>query len=82
MSNMSYCRFHNTSLDFDDCAEVVMDLLSGDEEEALSGNELSHAVDLLMRARDTVQEIADVVGKSPDELTDDDISCVMSGGLS
>lgn len=34
MSNMSYCRFHNTASDFDDCVEHFGDVLSDDEREA------------------------------------------------
>jgi hypothetical protein len=34
MSNMSYCRFQNTSTDFDDCVEYIHDNLSDDENRA------------------------------------------------
>ena len=32
MSNMSYCRFHNTVEDLEDCLEYILDDLSESEE--------------------------------------------------
>ena len=44
MSNMSYCRFQNTSSDFEECAEVLEELLSGPDNDvslrSISSDEL------------------------------------------
>ena len=40
MANMSYCRFHNTSMDMDDCIEALVN------EESLSGSEAHKCVQM------------------------------------
>lgn len=38
MANMSYCRFRNTSIDFEDCINGLNDIING-EDDALSCDE-------------------------------------------
>lgn len=38
MANMSYCRFRNTSIDFEDCINGLNDIING-EDDALSFDE-------------------------------------------
>lgn len=38
MANMSYCRFRNTSMDFEDCINGLNDIING-EDDALSFDE-------------------------------------------
>lgn len=47
MSNMSYCRFQNTSRDLVDCRETLQGLIDG-EERPLSREELAAAKRLVM----------------------------------
>lgn len=48
MVNMSYCRFHNTVIDFEDCAEELLDQAFNPEEtEPLSREELGKAFELI-----------------------------------
>lgn len=39
MSNMSYCRFENTSRDLQDCVEALEELADDDEAQPLSASE-------------------------------------------
>jgi len=59
MSNMSYCRFENTSRDLDEC----LDVMQGNDEyylnvKKLSGGEVKYMEDLIETAR-AIVEIAD-----------------------
>jgi len=54
MSNMSYCRFENTARDFDECVDVMENLISGDEK-PLSRTELAAAKRLVVRAFELIQ---------------------------
>lgn len=48
MANMSYCRFHNTVIDFQDCAdELLYQAFNPEETEPLSREELESAFELL-----------------------------------
>jgi len=48
MANMSYCRFHNTLIDFQDCAYELLDQAFNPEEtEPLSQEELGKALQLI-----------------------------------
>lgn len=48
MANMSYCRFHNTVIDFQDCAEELLEQMYNPEEtEPLSEDELGKALELI-----------------------------------
>lgn len=52
MSNMSYCRFHNTAADLDDCLEAI-------ENEIFNGEPLESRMELegLQRILDIMEEI-------------------------
>lgn len=72
MSNMSYCRFQNTSKDFDDCAEAIRDL-ENFEAGPLSSEELRAAKSMYGQALEMLQALAERVGVDLEELDDDDI---------
>lgn len=65
MSNMSYCRFHNTSLDLEECLAVVLNRYydDGDEYSAVSDEECE-------RFKIMVHQIADFFNDL--ELLDED----------
>jgi len=71
MSNMSYCRFRNTSLDLADCKDALEEILSGDAE-PLSLEELRAAKRLARLAFDVVSLLADEAGIDFNELDDSD----------
>jgi len=60
MANMSYCRFRNTLLAFQDCSSVVEDLIEseGSADEALDGEELSAAKQLITAASNLLFELS------------------------
>lgn len=58
MSNMSYCRFQNTSGDFRDCDEALEELIDG-ASEPLSADELAAAKSLAKRAIKMLQRLAE-----------------------
>lgn len=72
MSNMSHCRFHNTSIDFQDCVDALDELDFGDSE-ALSRDETSAAQRLIEAARDLVIAIAETNAVSVEDLEDEHI---------
>lgn len=39
MANMSYCRFHNTLIDLEDCNGALQDFLDNDDKSAISSKE-------------------------------------------
>lgn len=58
MANMSYCRFHNTLIDFQDCAEELLEqMFSPEETEPLSREELGKAFELLDSMVDLLEEL-------------------------
>tara|TARA_R110000765_G_scaffold279029_2_gene376691 strand:- start:36 stop:248 length:213 start_codon:yes stop_codon:yes gene_type:complete len=62
MSNMSYCRFENTTNDLGDCIEAIRDW--EDECKDLSDYELSSLKDLLIQAREIIEledDILDII---------------------
>jgi hypothetical protein len=61
MSNMSYCRFQNTSDDFRDCDEALEELIDGSGD-ALSEAELNAAKSLAKRGCSMVERLAEVAG--------------------
>lgn len=74
MSNMSYCRFRNTSMDASDCLEALREFFDG-QHEALTREELQAAIDLTRTARKIVERVALFAGvDDPDDFTDDAIS--------
>jgi len=62
MSNMSYCRFHNTKLDFAVCAEVLQEMIDRETHEVLSRDELAAAQQLCGKAVRLVMALADHAG--------------------
>lgn len=54
MGNMSYCRFHNTSIDLDDCEEALFN------EDPLSPSEIRSAKDLIQSCIRIAEEFGDV----------------------
>lgn len=69
--NMSYCRFHNTRLAFNDCKGVLLNPF--DEEDGLSKDEKQAAIDLLASALELFQDVGSELGVSLDDLSDQDI---------
>ena len=67
MSNMSYCRFQNTALDLDDCADALEELLNADRE-ALSADELRAAKRLVELCFSIVTMVADSSEYEVDEF--------------
>lgn len=50
MANMSYCRFHNTKLDMEDCLDAIRDEKHLSAEEARAGRQMME--DILEFCRD------------------------------
>jgi len=50
MSNMSYCRFQNTTKDLEDCYEALQSIMDG--EETISNDELRALKNLLELCKD------------------------------
>lgn len=71
MSNMSYCRFHNTLSDFMDCRHIV-DSLDEGEEPPLSRDEATAAANLMMAAVDLAVRLAEFAEKDVEDLQDED----------
>lgn len=70
MSNMSYCRFQNTSKDLDDCQTAVEDLIQGDSG-PLSREELEAAGRLIESCANIISLLADhAIGHDIDTLMD------------
>lgn len=67
MPNMSYCRFENTKMDFEDCVHTVEDMCNGDESK-LSESELHYAKRLTNQALRLLELIVDVSGEGIDQL--------------
>jgi hypothetical protein len=58
MANMSYCRFHNTVIDFEDCSQELLEQMFNPEEtEPLSKEELKKAFQLLDMMAELLQEL-------------------------
>lgn len=73
MSNMSYCRFRNTSRDLIDCKEALEALLNGSSEEGpLSEDELHAAVKLISTCCSIVALVAEHLDIDADALLDFD----------
>ena len=74
MANMSYCRFHNTKLDLEDCIDAIRDEEELSEEEARAGKSmfdsfLSFCVDLDIingYDRDAVMDLFDGLKEKED----------------
>jgi len=74
--NMSYCRFHNALIDFEDCEGVLQDLLNGERPE-LSPEEMKKAVKLIAHAKTLVMDFAEKAGKEVEDLQESDIDEVL-----
>lgn len=70
MSNMSYCRFQNTSKDLYDCCEAVEDLINGKGK--LSREELQAAKKLAEAAQSLLGMLQEYSGCEDDEIMDSD----------
>tara|TARA_R110000765_G_scaffold230132_4_gene333607 strand:+ start:6101 stop:6313 length:213 start_codon:yes stop_codon:yes gene_type:complete len=55
MSNMSYCRFQNTSIDLDDCVEAIRNQDLTD----LSKREMDAFISLVEMAKDLAEDFED-----------------------
>jgi hypothetical protein len=75
MPNMSYCKFQNTALAFDDCADTLDRMMDGDGD-PLSREEMEAAKRLLRRAQKTIASLAEYLGSEADVLVDDDLDRV------
>jgi len=78
MSNMSYCRFQNTSGDLHECKGVLEELLGGACSEPLSLDEVAAAKRLVMDCLDLVLNVAEAAGlglADLDNLYADDKVC-------
>lgn len=72
MSNMSYCRFHNTYLDLQDCINSVEELIDNDGKNEYN-EPLSKTERLAMHKMiDTAQEYAELGEQLADILHDQD----------
>ena len=67
MSNMSYCRFENTSHDLSDCIAAIGRMMDS-QEEPLSDRELRAAKQLAGNALELVNMLADLAGLDMDDL--------------
>lgn len=69
MSNMSYCRFENTSRDLDDCKDALEAMMyEGDA--ALSESELRYAKDLVKTCAEILMMVAEAASIDSDEILD------------
>jgi len=68
MSNMSYCRFHNTALDLSDCVDTVEEMANGDSTDPVSSEEERHAKRLIEYALNLVLMLAEEGDFPVDEL--------------
>lgn len=75
MSNMSYCRFHNTLSDLDDCVDDIERRVQGegcdedgDPMNPLSESEADKAVQLILKASDLIQFVMDEMSCEADEI--------------
>ena len=55
MSNMSYCRFHNTNIDLSDCSEAI----NNEEITDLSQSEQSAFLDLIAQCKALAEHFED-----------------------
>ncbi len=69
MSNMSYCRFENTSRDMCDCAGAVERIIDGTEE-GLHGDELHAAESLIQTSIDMLSQLLDAAGLDWEAIED------------
>lgn len=75
MSNMSYCRFRNTSKDLRDCEDALEELLDGGDK--LSAEELSAAKRLVESCLHIVEMVSDRANLDFDILTPNNIRATL-----
>lgn len=73
MPNMSYCRFHNTLLDLQDCHNAIMEMIeaTGDCEadcETLSRDELRAAQELAATAVRFLETLSEYTGRDCEDI--------------
>ena len=75
MSNMSYCRFHNTDLDLRDCENELSEMIETPRgEQALSDDELRAAKSLAVRCFSIVRMLVENAGLELNaELREEDL---------
>ncbi len=68
MSNMSYCRFHNTNLDLQDCIDYAEELINNngkdEDNEPLSQMEMDAMHDMIDKAQyytEIGEQLADIL---------------------
>ena len=68
MSNMSYCRFHNTNLDLQDCIDYAEELINNngkdEDNEPLSKMEMDAMYDMIDKAQyytEIGKQLADIL---------------------
>ena len=68
MSNMSYCRFHNTNLDLQDCIDYAEELINNngkdEDNEPLSQMEMDAMLDMIGKAQyfaEIGEQLADIL---------------------
>lgn len=73
MANMSYCRFHNTLIDLEDCNEALINFLDNDENVIESNEERRKAKQLIQLCHDIADnyEPSDIDRKA-EELDQED----------
>lgn len=73
MSNMSYCRFHNTVGDFQDCVDALDEMRDGMEDSKLSRGELRKAKELVVAALELIENLAELVDCPIEDLEAKDL---------
>ena len=67
MPNMSYCRFHNTVMDMEDCFNTMYEAVDAEEPMELSDDE-QRAFQRMYDMLQDMQEMMDEVTRMEDEL--------------
>ncbi|MNV74187.1 hypothetical protein D3C71_1673880 [compost metagenome] len=72
MSNMSYCKFHNTLIDLTDCRNTIEEMVTGDEDElfTLSREEARAAENLAEQCFDILTLLCEHTGVDLDQHQD------------
>lgn len=72
MPSMSYCRFHNTAMDLEDCQEALERLAGDPEAGPLSREELAAAKRLARTCLNIVALLAEMAGDELEDVADDE----------
>lgn len=68
MSNMSYCRFENTSRDMQDCVNAVMEMIENGYD--LDSYETRGFKQLIEQAAELLNLVGESVGIGPEEIVE------------